>query len=185
MDEFKSSRLHSIEYNRVSWGWDIFKTHFGLRYLYFDDEYTLNSTSGAGTGVFDLDAQNHIFGPQIGTEVFYDVGYRTSWSGFVRGGVTVNIGTLDTFVTNNATTLVDQSDSEVNIGGLIEAGFTGHYQLSQRARVRFGYSGLWFSDAISTESNFPGVLANTTGQIFDEETDVFVQALNLGLEFYR
>ena len=73
IDEFKSSRLHSFEYSRVSWGWDIFKSHIGIRYIYFDDEYILNSTSGAGTGTFDLDAQNHLVGPQIGTEVFYDL----------------------------------------------------------------------------------------------------------------
>ena len=42
-EQSKESYFHSLEFNKVKWGWDVIKSYVGLRYIYFDDEYTLFS----------------------------------------------------------------------------------------------------------------------------------------------
>ncbi|MCP4812238.1 MAG: hypothetical protein GY888_06995, partial [Planctomycetaceae bacterium] len=102
-----STEFQSFEYNRTKWAWDVFKSFYGLRMLYFEDRYLLASQRSTSDnllpptvtdyrGTFDLDAQNLLFGPQIGTEYFYDVGYRVSFSLLTKVGIHANFTEMKT-----------------------------------------------------------------------------------------
>ena len=184
--ESRETDFHSIEYNRVRWGWDVVKTFVGLRYFYLDDEYELLSNNAFGeTGSFELSTNNNLIGPHIGGELFYDVGYRWSLSGYGKAGVYANFNEVDTSLINNGAQFINTSDDNVTVSGSIEIGLTGHYQVSQRSRLRAGYQLLWLGDVATTPENFTPLITPTTGSSGDDSDHLLFHGLNVGFEIYR
>ena len=184
--ERKETELHTFEFNRVRWGWDVVKSFFGIRYFYINDEYSLTSTTAIPTvGFFSMETQNHLIGPHIGQEYYYDVGYRASFSVFGKLGVYANFSENDTLGASNGTVFLANSDENVTIAGSMEFGITGHYQINQRARMRAGYTVLWLGNVASVSDNFPRFLSPFTGTGTGDSDDMFFHGLSLGLEFYR
>ena len=193
-----STEFQSFEYNRTKWAWDVFKSFYGIRYIYFDDDYLLASRRGfpgnTSVGVFTLDSSNNLFGPQIGTEYFYDVGYRVSFSLLTKVGVHVNFSELNTSLKNidysaappAETFFLNQRADKTKVAGTLELGFQTHYQVAPQSRFRFGYNALWLWGVITAEDNYPVTLTPFTGT--DPKTNrsaVLLQGINFGLEFYR
>ena len=193
-----STEFQSFEYNRTKWAWDVFKSFYGIRYIYFDDDYLLASRRGfpgnTSVGVFTLDSSNNLFGPQIGTEYFYDVGYRVSFSLLTKVGVHVNFSELNTSLKNidysaappAETFFLNQRADKTKVAGTLELGFQTHYQVAPQSRFRFGYNALWLWGVITAEDNYPATLTPFTGT--DPKTNrsaVLLQGINFGLEFYR
>ena len=199
LTESASTEIHSLEFNRVRWGWDVFKSYVGLRFIYFEDDYDsfsqspvidpiTNAVTGVETGTLRLGAINNLIGPHWGSELFYDVGNRLSWSFASKVGVYANINQFDTQLINNGVggvTPLIVEDDEVTIAGSIELGLNGHYQLSERARFRFGYSILWLTEVATVADNFPEVITPSTGANSSDSDDVFFHGLRVGLEIYR
>ena len=183
--ESRESDLHSIEYNRVRWGWDVVKTHWGIRAIYFDDDYQLFSNNGVSTGTFSLDASNFMIGPQIGGELFYDVGYRTSYSFLAKAGGYLNFTELETTLINAGVTTLNRDDNDANLSASLDLGIFAHYQLSPSARFRFGYNLHWLFGTATTAENFPTVInASTGGSVLDED-EVLIHGLSFGFEIFR
>ena len=193
-----STEFQSFEYNRTKWAWDVFKSFYGIRYIYFDDDYLLASQrafpGNTTVGVFTLDSSNNLFGPQIGTEYFYDVGYRVSFSLLTKIGVHVNFSELNTSLKNidysaappAETFFLNQRADKTKVAGTFELGFQTHYQVAPQSRLRFGYNALWLWGVITAEDNYPVTLTPFTGT--DPKTNhsaVLLQGINFGLEFYR
>ena len=146
----KESQLHSLEYNRVKWGWDVLKSLIGVRYIYFDDSYEFFSRSSGGTnGLFVQDSVNNLFGVHGGWELFYDVGYRTSASFQSKFGAYVNAANVDTSLFNAGTQQFSQEEDDSSIASTVELNFMTHFQLSPRSRFRVGYD-LFFAWGIFT-----------------------------------
>lgn len=188
-NERKETTLHSLEFNRVKWGWDVIKTFVGLRYIYVDDEYEMFSRGTDGvteqTGTFQMDALNNMFGPHIGGELFYDIGYRVSTSLVAKAGGYVNVNRVDTNLVNNGTQFLDVRDENVTIAGSLELGLIGHYQLSRQARFRFGYNLLWLGEVASVSDNFSPILTPLTGTDSGDSDDMLFHGISLGFEVYR
>ena len=183
--ESRESDLHSLEYNRVRWGWDVVKTHWGIRAIYFDDDYSLFSNDGISTGTFSLDASNFMIGPQIGGELFYDVGYRTSYSFLAKAGGYINFTELETSLVNGGVNILNRDDNDANLSGSVDLGLFAHYQLSPSARFRVGYNLHWLFGTATTTENFPAVInANTGGSVLDED-EVLFHGVSFGLEIFR
>ena len=142
--QFKETTIHSLEYNRVRWGWDVLKSFVGLRYIYLDDQYQLNSTAPTffpgvnESGEYRIDTINHLLGGHIGAELFYDIGYRFSLSGVSKFGVYANINEVDNFLQNDGVTLLDTEDNDANISTTYELQFLAHYQIRQTASIAVG-----------------------------------------------
>lgn len=184
LSEEVETQFHSFEYNRVRWGWDVVKVLFGARYILLEDEYTSQTVSGANTGSFEIDAINHMIGPQIGAELFYDVGYRWSVSGFGKIGYLLNAFDSDFEVINNDFPVVDGGDDSTTGTFLLDLGITGHYQLSSNSRFRLGYNLLYFDGVASSEETVPFTLSPFT-TIDGGDDDAFFHGLSLGFEIYR
>ena len=189
--ESKETFFHSLELNRVKWGWDVMKSFVGLRYMLVDDRYNMVSQSPAAfvgdavNGSFEMHAMNHLIGPQIGAELFYDVGYRWSLSGFSKAGIFANINEIDTQVVVDGSTLVNSEDSNATIAGMYEAGIIGKYRLTRQAQLRLGYNILWLGDVASVADNFNNVLSPSIGSGLGDEDDMFFHGLSFGIELYR
>lgn len=184
--ESMETQFHSFEYNRVRWGWDVVKVLFGVRYVYLEDEYNASTVNAfAQTGSINVDSQNHMIGPQTGLELFYDVGYRWSLSGFGKFGLMLNAYDSDLNVSTNGFTLVDSGTNEADVSYLIDLGITAHYQLSTSSRFRVGYNLLYFDEVTTADEAFPAVLSPFSASSLDAEDDALFSGVSFGLEFYR
>ncbi|MEL7496651.1 MAG: hypothetical protein AAFN77_03520 [Planctomycetota bacterium] len=183
--EAKQTFFHSLEFNRVRWGWDVLKTYVGVRYLYVDDSYTMFSQSITNDrGFFQFETRNHLFGPHIGAELFYDIGYRLSFSFFSKAGVYANFNEGETVMFNNGVQQINTEDSGGTVSTSYEAGLTAHYRINRQARFRFGYNILYLGEVASVADNFPRFLTPSTGNV-DDSDDMFFHGLSLGFEVYR
>ena len=205
----KESDLYSIEFNRVNWGWDLVKTFSGFRFIRFDDSYSVTSTgtrpqldafgnpltSAGGNTVFEavdgdftLDAANTLLGGQVGGELFYDIGYRWSFSGFGKFGLFANFNDFDINYNNDTFNSNSESDS-VTLSSVLELGILAHYQIRTNLRFRAGYSGMAITNVSTVADNFDPFGGATAGLFGGFEAtdsdDIAFHGFNFGLEFYR
>ncbi len=192
----KESDLYALEFNRVNWGWDLIKTFSGIRVLKFDDSYSVASsvqTAAADAsappvtttaGNFSLDASNLLVGAHIGGELFYDIGYRWSVSGFSKFGLFASFSDFDTNLNNDGFNFSSESDN-ATVSSVIELGALAHYQLRTNLRFRAGYNALFIGNVASVSDNLSPSAGLFTGPEINDSDDVFFHGFNFGLEFYR
>ena len=184
--QFAETSFQTIEFNRVTWGWDVIKSFAGIRYFYIDDQYRISSTNLDGeSGQFEIQARNNLIGPHIGGEIFYDVGYRLSYSFFTKAGVFANFNRVDTQLENGGAQFLDVEDDNITVSSSIELGLLGHYQLSRTARLRAGYNILFFGDVASVSDNFNPVLSPSTGTSTSDSDSMFFHGASIGIEIFR
>lgn len=184
--EAKQTSFHSLEVNRVRWGWDVLKTYLGVRYMMVDDSYTMYSQSITNDqGFFQLETMNHLFGPHIGAELFYDVGYRMSFSLVSKFGVYANLNETDTVMFNNGTQFINNEDREGTISTSYELGLNSHFRLNRQARLRLGYNFLYLGDVASVSDNFPTFLTPSTVGNASDNDEMFFHGVSFGFEIYR
>ena len=185
----KESDLYSIELNRVNWGWDLIKTFAGFKFVKFDDSYNVTSSGftplgDPTSGDFTLDANNTLLGGQIGGELFYDVGYRWSASGFGKFGLFANFNDFDTNFNVDDVNFSDEND-DVTLSTVIELGVLAHYQIRTNLRFRAGYNAFFISNVASVSDNIGQSAGLFVGAETTDSDDVFFHGFNFGLEFYR
>ena len=201
----KESDLYAVEFNRVNWGWDLIKTFSGFRYISFQDSYNVQSTGTRAqvdafgnvitnatgntqfdevNGDFTLDASNTLVGFQVGGELFYDVGYRWSASGFGKFGLFANFNDYDTNFTNGDFNVSSESDN-VTVSSAAELGILAHYQIRTNLRFRAGYNAFFIGNVATTADNIGNSSGLFTGAEANDSDDVFFHGFNFGLEFYR
>jgi hypothetical protein len=197
--------FHTFEVNRVRWAWDVFKSFAGIRYIYANDRYELDSTAVAPVndslsvitrGTYTNLAQNHLIGPHIGGEWFYDVGYRLSASVNLKGGVYANLNEVDTRLFRDGDAFVDTEAENTTLASSIEFGIHAHYQISPRGRFRAGFNILHLEDVATVTQNFPGAttdidgtavrtIGRATGTGANDNDDMTFTGFSFGLEFFR
>ena len=184
--ESQSAEFHSLEFNRVTYGWDVIKSFSGFRYIYAADDYqTITQNALGETGDFQLQTFNNLFGVQIGGEIFYDVGRRLSYSFESKAGLFANFSQVDTRLTNNGIEFINADDDNATFSTLLEFSALGHYQLSETARFRLGYNVLFLGEVATSQRNFDPVLTPTSASSGDDGDDVVFHGLNFGLEIFR
>ncbi len=169
----KASEFHSLEYNRVKWGYDVIKTQVGLRYIYFDDAFSFFSDNGNTNGTFNMHSINNLFGGSVGGELFYDVGYRASVSVWNTWGGYINLADFDTLLANNGLVALDKNVKVSHVASSIELGAMGHYQLNPRVRLRLGFEITWLWGLYTVNNNFPRVTDNPFINAVDEPNVVY------------
>lgn len=194
----KETYFHTVEMNKVRWGWDVFKSFAGLRYIYVNDSYELNSQIGDVTsGMYKNLAQNNLIGPHIGAEWFYDVGYRLSASVSLKGGIYANLNEVDTRLITPGTIAIDNEAENTAFSSSLEFGIHAHYQIAPRGRFRAGFNILHLEDVATVTQNFPAFVEDVDGAsivrsigrgtgtgAFDDD-DLTFTGFSFGLEFFR
>ncbi|MEZ6095725.1 MAG: hypothetical protein R3C03_16100 [Pirellulaceae bacterium] len=158
----------------------------GIRYMWLDDQYSLASTNLSGdTGLFKLEANNHLLGPDLGLELLYDVGRRVSFSGKLKGGAYLDIFRHRTILGQNGTQFVGNENNSTNIAASLELGANAYYRLGPNARLRGGYDALWLYNVLSAHENYPAVITPLTGFDPDDARQMTFHGVSFGIEFYR
>ena len=205
----KSSDLYSIEYNKVSYGWDLVKTFVGLRFIRFDDSYRVAASRGdrlaqpaqfdvfgnliqpalpgapAASGLNTLDAANSLVGAHIGGELFYDVGYR--WSASISGkyGAFVNFHDFDTNSFFSSGSPISDESEDVDISTAAELNIFAHYQVRTNLRFKAGYNLFYVGNVVTVSDNFAPTLPSFNNIDVDDEGEAFFHGASFGIEFYR
>lgn len=183
---FYKSHYYAGEYNRMSWNWDVMSTFIGLRYTGMDELYALHSVgSGGGLGAYRLRARNHMFGPQVGGSLHYDIGRKLSFSLAAKVAVYANFYQTDTELANESVRLMDVNDSRVDLAWGSELGGFAHYSLTPRARLKAGYE-LWFYDRVATSRDqMTGFVSPFSGAVASNRDDALFYGFSVGLELFR
>jgi hypothetical protein len=205
----KETYFHTVELNRVRWAWDVFKSFAGLRYIYVNDSYQLNSTAsriglnapagpfGTTSGVYKNLAQNNLIGPHIGAEWFYDVGYRLSASVNLKGGIYANLNEVDTRLITDGVANINSDSESTAFSSSLEFGIHAHYQIAPRGRLRAGFNVLHLEDVATVTQNFPPFvndidgtsvvrsISRGTGTGSFDDDDLTFTGFSFGFEFFR
>lgn len=188
MDQVQNTNLHSFEANQTWFGWDVAKFFWGVRYISFDDEVRLNTQAGPSPvqfGNYSMDLENRMGGLHIGGELFYDVGYRLSFSFRAKGGVYLNYIDGDTLLFNNGATILANGDDDFDISYSYEVGAFAHYQIMPRMRVIGGVEVLGLVDVATVEDNFNPIITPGTGLSYSNSDDAIFAGFSVGIEIYR
>lgn len=181
--QYHNGNYHTLELNKVTWGWDVLNVFLGIRYTHYEEELDFFSSRADGQqGLLAIDLENHIFGPQVGGELFYDIGGRFSTG--VKGKLGLMATALDreTQLISNGTTIINNTDSDVNFNFMAEFGGFVRWQVLPRGYIRGGYE-LWYNSSVySVDNNIPGSITSTYGTTsLDDE--LLIHGATIGFEF--
>ncbi len=186
LEQFQKTDLQSFEFNRTQWGWDVIKTSLGVRYILFDDEFRLSSANTLGEqGIYSLETENRLIGPQLGLELFYDVGYRLSFSMVSKIGAYANVHRGTTSILNDNDVELNNAEEETSFSFAGEVGLHGHFQILPRVRARFGYDALGLFDVVTAADNYTSVITPSTGLVYQDDDNAVFHGVFAGVEFYR
>jgi len=181
--QYHHGNYHTLELNKVTWGWDVLNVFVGIRYTHYEEELDFFSSRADGQqGLLAIDLENHIFGPQVGGELFYDIGGRLSTG--VKGKLGLMATALDreTQLISNGTDIINNTDSDVNFNFMAEFGGFVRWQVLPRGYIRGGYE-LWYNSAVyGVDDNIPGSLTSTYGTTSVKD-GLLIHGATLGFEF--
>ena len=175
--------LSSYEINRRWWAWDVLSTMIGLRAIDYREHYAfVSSNSAVGTGIFTEDTDNLMVGAQVGADMMYPLGLRTSVSMRGKAGVFANFDESRVLLLNAGTLVLDAIDRDIDLAGLVEYGIYGRYQLVPSIRLTAGYE-FWFLPGAATVS---GQAINRvhpdSGNQVESEDEVFFHGGSVGVQ---
>jgi len=186
LDQVQKSQLQSVEWNRVWWGWDVAKLYYGARFLHFGDDLRISSVNSVGQrGLYQMKLDNNLFGAHIGGELFYDVGYRLSFSFRGKAGLFANFSEGDTTLFNAGVPIVANGDDDTDFAFAGELGVTAHYQLLPRLRAVASYDVLHLEEVATIENNHSPIISFTSGRNFSDGGDATFHGFGFGIEWYR
>ncbi len=180
-------RANSFEINRRQWAWDSVSTLIGLRYFQYDERYDLRSVRSAQPllGQYSDDIENHLFGAQIGGDLFFVTSLRTSISLRGKAGVYANVATREAQIRENGASILFNGRDEVDIAGLFEFGMFGNYQITPSVRFNIGYE-IWYMPGMGTISHEnPQFLLPSSGTSLSLRDDLLLHGFNGGIQILR
>ena len=175
------TRFNSIELNSKWVGWDVFTQTLGMRYWNINEDYTFRSTSLAGDGLLNIDADNHALGMQYGIEMFFPLGrWRTeTW---MKGGLFGNLVDAGAFLTDAGTVQFANSDKDLDFAALAEFGIDSSYRLRPNVQLHFGYEIWWLYGAALAPRQLQGMLTPATGSAVQDGEDTWFHGGTVGIE---
>lgn len=181
--QYHNGNYHTLELNKVTWGWDVLNIFLGVRYTHYEEEFDFFSARADGQqGLLALDLENHIFGPQVGGELFYDIGGRVSTGVKGKLGLMATALERETRLISNGTSIINNTDSDVNFNFMAEFGGFVRWQVLPRGYIRGGYE-LWYNSSVfGADANIPGSITSNYGTTSVDD-DLLIHGATIGFEF--
>jgi hypothetical protein len=193
VDARYSSDLHSFEANSVCCccGCDScghcrsIEWLSGWRYLNFNEDFSISSFDDAeGTTVYAVDADNHLFGGQIGVRYRQCRG-RWSWESTGKAGLFVN------YMEQSQAPIIDfpafmfrdgQEGDDTRLAFVGDLNLTGIYQLTRVWGLRFGYNLIWLEGVALAPDQLDFTNAANSGREVRDGGGVLLHGFNVGGE---
>ncbi len=146
--------LDSFEVNRRWWAWDAVSTLIGIRYLKYQDDYSLTSVRAVAplASSYRDNVDNDMVGVQVGGNVYVPTSLRTLISFRGKAGVFGNFASRDVRIVRDAASVLRNLSDDVNIAGVVEFGVNGVYEVTPSIRLTSGYEA-WLLPGSATVSN--------------------------------
>ena len=175
--------LSSYEINRRWWAWDVLSTMIGLRAVDYREHYAfVSSRSGVGTGVFTEDTDNLMVGVQVGADMMYPMGLRTTVGMRGKAGVFANFDESRVLLQNAGVLVLDATDRDIDVAGLVEYGIYGRYQVVPSIRLTAGYE-FWYLPGMATVSaQAINRVHPDSGNQVEAEDDIFLHGGSVGVQ---
>lgn len=185
-----------FEFNRMTWGWDVLNTQFGLRVTKFRE----NLFFGSGPsnlaienmpGQFRQDISNTLVGPQVGMTLIDDSRRSLTFDMRGKAGIYVNFMDKDTLFANNGQVLLNATntqDVKFAVSGEFGTGLSWH--LSPNLKIRAGFDALyWYGVGTIRDQQIPApapnlgglVLTGGMGSLINNEDDILLWGGTIGL----
>lgn len=176
------ARLNTFELNRRWWAWDIFSVLIGMRAVDYREQYGFFSQGAAGTGIYENFTRNSMVGPQIGGEINQALGLRTLIGFRGKAALLANFSRSAVNLQNAGLSILDSSDSAVDVAGLFEFGANVKYSLTPSIRLTAGYE-MWYLPSVATvASQGLNIVSPGTGDRVDNEDDLLLHGASLGAQ---
>ena len=143
------ARYWSAELNKTYVGWEVAKMLCGIRYIDFEEQYSLYSENDTESGSIYSDIDNRLIGFQIGMDLTYPILKKTYVDFRGRAGIYANFMDLDLAVINDNEWAAGVNDRSVEAAGQFELGVGLRYQVSPKFSLKCGTE-LWYLSGIGT-----------------------------------
>ena len=143
------ARYWSAELNRTYVGWEVAKMLCGIRYIDFEEQYSVDSENDTESGSIYSDIDNRLIGFQIGMDLTYPILKKTYVDFRGRAGIYANFMDLDLAVINDNEWSAGVNDRSVEAAGQFELGVGLRYQVSPKFSLKCGTE-LWYLSGIGT-----------------------------------
>ncbi len=177
------SRYNSFEINQRNWGWDVISILQGIRVINYEEEFTFRSANFLNQqGQINHNTSNILVGLQIGIDMLYPIARQVSSGVRARAAGFANFAEQDVRVVNNGFQLLNNSDDDIDLAGLLELGVNTRFHVNRNISVMAGYE-VWYMTQIATvPGNTPTQLISTYGRDIDTDEDVFFHGFTAGFE---
>jgi hypothetical protein len=179
-----NSDLNSVEINRRWWAWDAISTLVGVRYLRYEEQYTLTALRPVAptSGLYRDDITNDMLGLQIGGDLIYPTSLKTTVSVRGKAALMANFASREVDVFHNGALLLRNAEDDVDLSGLIEIGVNGTYQVTPSFGLTAGYEA-WFLPAVATvPKQYPFALSLSSGTGVRMSDDIVLHGFRLGAQ---
>lgn len=135
----------SFEANKTINGWEVAKLLIGGRYIDYEENFNFSINNAASSGA--VQANNQLFGLQVGMDLLYPVS-RIGYSDLrLRAGAYYNDADYNLSVNDNGTVFARNRD-EAELAGVFELGGGMRYQLGDMLAIRAGAE-LWYLSGLA------------------------------------
>ena len=181
-----SSRLNNAEFNVLrNTGSSSISWLYGFRYLGLNERLEISSTGAVGTGRYDIMTRNNMFGVQGGGRWMFN--YKCfALESTLKFGILENATQQSQSVTDPAfpVTIRDTLEKGANVSFLGEVGVNGIYRLSDKWAIRTGYTFIWVDGLALAPNQLDTSYTATSGTTLNHGGNVFLSAINLGVELH-
>ena len=176
------AQMHSFEFNRRWFEWDVVSTMIGVRYVDYEEDYLFVSTGGSGTGIFQEGVDNQLIGAQVGADMLYPVSLRANVGFKAKAGVYANFDDRQVAMNNAGVQILNAGASDTDVAGLIEMGVTTNYVIVPSVRLTAGYE-FWYMPGIATvPEQRPSIISPASGSTIDDSDDLFIHGGYAGVQ---
>jgi len=179
-----SSALNNAEVTLVRpAAWNDLALLAGFRYVGLREQFGISSFDGdAGASDYTIDAENHLFGAQVGGRLQKQRG-RFGLDFVGKAGLFASFAQQHTFLgdSNNTVTLRNSTTRGCQAAFLGELGLTGKFELTRGLWFRGGYSALWLEGVARApdQLDFTDTATSGTALVY---RSAFLHGPNVGLE---
>ena len=181
------AKANSFELNYRHWVWDAVSTFVGIRYLKYEEDYSLASVRALPaplptTGLFSSEIDNDLVGAQLGGDIFFPMSLRTSLSLRGKAGVYGNFATREIRLEEDGNTVIFNGVDKVFAAGMVEVGAFGNFQITPSIRLNAGYELWWLSAVATTQRQNNNVLTFASGTRINGKDDIFLHGFSGGVQ---
>lgn len=175
------SELHNVEVNYYR-SWNTLSLLGGFRFVRLSENYGLD-VIGGGSDFYDVNAENNLFGGQLGGRWRECCGqFYFDFTG--KAGVFGNDANQSQYLTSGGGSSIDRNFTsyESCVAFVGDLNLSVGFRFSKVWAARCGYNVLWIDQVAMAADQLDFNVGSNAGRAISTSGDVFLHGINVGLE---